>query len=52
MRGLVLWNSSMQASFETRNELERAGSGIGSINPNWPVDMDLEPDMVQHLKSN
>ena len=33
--------------------LERAGSGIGiSINPNWPVGMDLEPDMVQQLKSN
>ena len=33
--------------------LERAGSGIGiSINLNWPVGMDLEPDMVQQLKSN
>ncbi len=31
--------------------LERTGSGIGvSINPNWPVGMDLEPDMVQQLK--
>ena len=33
--------------------LERTGSGIGiSINPNWPVGFDLEPDMVQQLKSN
>ena len=33
--------------------LERTGSGIGiSINPNWPVGMDLEPEMVQQLKSN
>jgi hypothetical protein len=33
--------------------LERAGTGIGiSINPNWPVGIDLEPDMVQQLKSN
>ncbi len=33
--------------------LERTGSGIGiSINPNWPVGMDLEPDMVQQLKVN
>lgn len=33
--------------------LERTGNGVGiSINPNWPVGMDLEPDMVQHLKSN
>ena len=33
--------------------LERTGSGVGiSINPNWPVGMDLEPDMVQQLKHN
>ena len=33
--------------------LERTGSGIGiSINPDWPVGMDLEPDMIQQLKSN
>ena len=33
--------------------LERTGCGIGiSINPNWPVGMDLEPEMVQQLKSN
>ena len=33
--------------------LERTGSGIGiSINPNWPVGIDLEPDMVQQLKNN
>ncbi len=33
--------------------LQRTGSGIGiSINPNWPVGMDLEPDMVQQLKVN
>jgi hypothetical protein len=33
--------------------LKRTGSGIGiSINPNWPVGMDLEPDMVQQLKIN
>ena len=33
--------------------LERTGSGIGiSINPDWPVGMDLEPDIIQQLKSN
>jgi hypothetical protein len=33
--------------------LDRTGSGIGiSINPNWPVGFDLEPEMVQQLKSN
>jgi hypothetical protein len=33
--------------------LERTGSGIGiSINPNWPVGMDLEPGMIEQLKSN
>jgi hypothetical protein len=33
--------------------LERVGGGIGiSINPNWPVGMDLEPGMVQQLKNN
>lgn len=33
--------------------LERTGSGIGiSINPNWPVGMDLEPSMVQQQKAN
>jgi len=33
--------------------LERTGSGVGiSINPDWPVGMDMEPEMVQQLKSN
>jgi hypothetical protein len=33
--------------------LERTGSGIGiSINPDWPVGMDLEPEMIQQLKTN
>ena len=33
--------------------LERTGSGVGiSINPNWPVGMDLEAEMVQQLKLN
>ena len=33
--------------------LERTGNGIGiSINPDWPVGFDLEPEMVQQLKSN
>jgi hypothetical protein len=31
--------------------LERTGSGI-SINPDWPVGMDLEPEMIQQLKTN
>ena len=32
--------------------LERTGSGIGiSINPGWPVGMDLEPEMIEQLKS-
>lgn len=33
--------------------LERTGNGVGiSINPNWPVGMDMEPEMVRQLKSN
>jgi hypothetical protein len=33
--------------------LERTGSGIGiSINPDAPVGMDLEPEMIEQLKSN
>jgi hypothetical protein len=33
--------------------LERTGSDVGiSINPNWPVGMDMEPEMVQQLKHN
>jgi len=33
--------------------LERTGSGIGiSINPDWPVGIDLEPEMVQKLRNN
>ena len=38
---------------EFRWVLERTGSGIGiSINPDWPVGMDLEPEMVRQLKHN
>jgi len=33
--------------------LERTGSGVGiSLNPNWPVGMDLEAEMVRQLKLN
>ena len=33
--------------------LERTGSGVGiTINPDWPVGMDMEPEMVQQLKNN
>jgi hypothetical protein len=33
--------------------LERTGSGVGiSINPNWSVGMDMEPEMIQQLKNN
>ena len=33
--------------------LERVGGGVGiSINPDWPVGFDLEPEMVQQLKNN
>ena len=33
--------------------LEKVGGGIGiSINPDWPVGMDMEPEMVQQLKNN
>ena len=33
--------------------LERIGSGIGvSINPDWPVGMDMEPEMIQQLKNH
>ena len=36
---------------EFRWVLERTGSGIGiSINPDWPVGMDLEPEMILQLK--
>ena len=32
--------------------LERTGTGIGvSINPDWRVGLDLEPEMIQPLKS-
>ena len=38
---------------EFRWEVERTGSGVGiSINPNWPVGMDMEPQMIQQLKDN
>jgi len=33
--------------------LEKTGSGVGiSINPDWPVGIDMEPEMVQQLKHN
>ena len=33
--------------------LERTGTGIGiSINPDWPVGMDLEPETVKQLREN
>ena len=33
--------------------LERTGTGIGiSINPTFPVGMDMEPEMVQQLKNS
>jgi hypothetical protein len=33
--------------------LEKTGSGVGiSINPDWPVGIDMEPEMVQRLKHN
>ena len=33
--------------------LERIGSGVGvSINPGWPVGMDMEPEMIQQLKNH
>jgi hypothetical protein len=33
--------------------LERTGTGVGiSINPDWPVGMDLEPGTVQQLREN
>lgn len=38
---------------EFRWVLERTGSGVGiSINPTFPVGMDMEPEMVQQLKTN
>ena len=38
---------------EFRWVLERTGSGIGiSINPNWPVGIDLEPGMIEQLRGN
>ena len=33
--------------------LERVGGDVGiSINPDWPVGMDMEPEMIQQLKNN
>jgi len=33
--------------------LERTGSGVGiSMNPDWPVGLDIEPGMIEQLKSN
>ncbi|MGB5439315.1 MAG: SseB family protein [Gammaproteobacteria bacterium] len=33
--------------------LERIGAGVGvSINPDWPVGMDMEPEMIQQLKNH
>lgn len=33
--------------------LERTGAGVGiSINPDWPVGMDLEPEMIRQLRDN
>jgi hypothetical protein len=33
--------------------LERTGSGVGiSLNPTWPVGMDLEAEMVEQLRSH
>lgn len=38
---------------EFRWVLERTGTGIGiSINPDWPVGLDLEPGTVQQLREN
>jgi hypothetical protein len=38
---------------EFRWVLERTGSGIGvSINPDWPVGMDMAPEMVEQLRDN
>ena len=38
---------------EFRWVLDRTGSDVGiSINPDWPVGMDMEPEMVQQLKNN
>ena len=33
--------------------LQRTGSGVSiALNPNWPVGMDLEPEVVQQLKQH
>jgi hypothetical protein len=33
--------------------LERTGTDVGiSINPGWPVGLDLEPEMIRQLKDN
>ncbi len=33
--------------------LERTGAGVGiSINPDWPVGMDLEPETIRQLRAN
>ncbi|MGD8311632.1 MAG: SseB family protein [Gammaproteobacteria bacterium] len=33
--------------------LERTGNAVGiSFNPDWPVGMDMEPEMVQQLKNH
>ena len=38
---------------EFRWVVDRTGSGVGiSINPDWSVGMDLEPEMLQQLRDN
>jgi hypothetical protein len=51
LQGFPGYDGGLLAEFKW--VLEKTGSGIGiSINPDWPVGMDLEPEMVQRLKSN
>jgi len=51
MRDFPGYDGGLLAEFKW--VLERAGSGIGvSINPSEPVGMDLEPEMIEQLKSN
>ena len=51
MRDFPGYDGGLLAEFKW--VLERTGSGIGlSINPNEPVGMDLEPGMIEQLKSN
>ncbi len=61
MRGLVFMGYTMQETFASRNELEeklmaaqegQLPGGEFMHYPDWPVGMDLEPEMVRQQRVN